>query len=132
MGRGLVEPADDMRDTNPPTSEELLNALVKDLVDHHFDVNHLIRTIMESATYQTASEPKRENADDDQYSSHYLIRRLPAEVLLDALSQVTQVPDKFEGYPLGMRALQLPDTALRSYFLTAFGRPPRAQPSASG
>ncbi len=127
MGRGLVEPPDDMRNTNPPTNEELLNALVKDFVGHGFDVNHLIRTIMNSATYQSSSEPNPYNVQDEKYYSHYLIRRLPAEVLLDALSQVTAVPEKFEGYPLGMRALQLPDTAVRDYFLTAFGRPPRAQ-----
>jgi Protein of unknown function (DUF1553)/Protein of unknown function (DUF1549)/Bacterial Ig-like domain (group 2) len=127
MGRGLIEPVDDLRDTNPATNDELLNALVKDFVEHNFDVDHLIRTIMQSATYQTSSKPLKENADDDKYGSHYLIRRLPAEVLLDAYSQVTQVPEKFEGYPAGMRGLQLPDTAVESYFLTAFGRPVRQQ-----
>jgi hypothetical protein len=127
MGRGLIEPVDDLRDTNPATNDELLNALVKDFVEHNFDVDYLIRTIMQSATYQTSSKPLKENADDDKYGSHYLIRRLPAEVLLDAYSQVTQVPEKFEGYPAGMRGLQLPDTAVESYFLTAFGRPVRQQ-----
>jgi hypothetical protein len=127
MGRGLIEPVDDLRDTNPATNDELLNALVKDFVEHNFDVDHLIRTIMQSATYQTSSKPLNENADDDKYGSHFMIRRLPAEVLLDAYSQVTQVPEKFEGYPAGMRGLQLPDTAVESYFLTAFGRPVRQQ-----
>jgi hypothetical protein len=127
MGRGLVEPVDDLRDTNPATNDELLNALVKDFVAHNFDMNYLIRTIMQSATYQTSSEPLKENADDDKYGSHYVIRRLPAEVLLDAYSQVTQVPEKFDGYPVGMRGMQLPDTAVKSYFLTAFGRPVRQQ-----
>jgi Protein of unknown function (DUF1553)/Protein of unknown function (DUF1549)/Bacterial Ig-like domain (group 2) len=127
MGRGLVEPVDDLRDTNPATNDELLDALVKDFVAHNYDVNYLIRTIMQSATYQTSSEPLKENADDDKYGSHYVIRRLPAEVLLDAYSQVTQVPEKFEGYPVGMRGMQLPDTAVKSYFLTAFGRPVRQQ-----
>ncbi len=127
MGRGLVEPPDDMRNTNPPTNEELLSALVEDFVGHHFDVNRLIRTIMSSATYQTSSEPDPRNVQDEKYYSHYLIRRLPAEVLLDALSQVTEVPEKFEGYPSGVRALELPDTAVHDYFLTAFGRPPREQ-----
>jgi hypothetical protein len=106
MGRGLIEPVDDLRDTNPATNDELLNALVKDFVAHNFDVDHLIRTIMQSATYQTSSKPLKENADDDKYGSHFLIRRLPAEVLLDAYSQVTQVPEKFEGYPAGMRGMQ--------------------------
>ena len=127
MGRGLVEPVDDLRDTNPATNDELLNALVKDFVAHNFDMNYLIRTIMRSATYQTSSEPLKENADDDKYGSHYVIRRLPAEVILDAYSQVTQVPEKFDGYPVGIRGMQLPDTAVKSYFLTAFGRPVRQQ-----
>ncbi|MGB6690171.1 MAG: DUF1549 domain-containing protein [Terracidiphilus sp.] len=127
MGRGLIEPVDDLRDTNPATNQELLNALVKDFVAHHYDVDYLIRTIMQSATYQTSSRPLKENADDDKYGSHYLIRRLPAEVLLDGYSQITQVPEKFDGYPAGMRCMQLPDTAVTSYFLTAFGRPERQQ-----
>lgn len=127
MGRGLIEPVDDLRDTNPATNEELLNALVKDFVAHNYDVDHLIRIIMQSATYQTSSRPLKENADDDKYGSHFVIRRLPAEVLLDAYSQVSQIPEKFDGYPVGMRGMQLPDTAVKSYFLTAFGRPVRQQ-----
>jgi hypothetical protein len=127
MGRGLIEPVDDLRDTNPATNDDLLNALVKDFIAHNYDVDYLIRTIMRSAAYQTSSKPLKENADDDKYGSHFVIRRLPAEVLLDAYSQVTQVPEKFEGYPVGMRGMQLPDTAVKSYFLTAFGRPARQQ-----
>jgi hypothetical protein len=127
MGRGLVEPVDDLRDTNPSTNDELLNALVKDFVAHNYDIDYMILTIMQSATYQTSSKPLKENADDDKYGSHYVIKRLPAEVLLDAYSQVTQMPEKFDGYPVGMRAMQLPDTAVKSYFLTAFGRPAREQ-----
>ncbi|HUI42301.1 MAG TPA: DUF1549 domain-containing protein [Terriglobia bacterium] len=127
MGRGLVEPVDDLRDTNPSTNDELLDALVKDFTAHNFDIDSLIRTVMQSATYQASSEPLPENAGDDKYCSHYVIKRLPAEVLLDAYSQITQVPEKFEGYPAGTRALQLPDTAVKSYFLNAFGRPAREQ-----
>lgn len=127
MGHGLVEPVDDLRDTNPATNDQLLNALVKDFQAHHFDINYIIRTIVQSATYQASSMPLKENGDDDKHCSHYLIKRLPAEVLLDAYSQVTQVPEKFEGYPVGLRALQLPDTAVKSYFLDAFGRPARQQ-----
>ena len=127
MGRGLIEPVDDLRDTNPATNEELLDALVKDFVAHHYDVDYLIRAIMQSAAYQISSKPLKENAGDDKYCSHFLIRRLPAEVLLDAYSQVTQTPEKFDGYPSGTRGLQLPDTAVKSYFLTAFGRPERQQ-----
>jgi hypothetical protein len=127
MGRGLIEPVDDLRDTNPATNDELLNALVKDFVAHGYDVDYLIRTVMRSATYQASSKPLKDNADDDKFGSHFVIRRLPAEVLLDAYSQVTQVPEEFEGYPQGMRGMQLPDTAVKSYFLTAFGRPVRQQ-----
>ncbi|WP_263351085.1 DUF1549 domain-containing protein [Acidicapsa acidisoli] len=127
MGRGLIEPVDDLRDTNPATNEELLDALVKDFIAHDYDVDYLVRTIMQSATYQTSSRPLKENVDDEKYGSHYLIKRLPAEVLLDAYSQITQVPEKFDGYPVGMRGMQLPDTAVKSYFLTAFGRPVRQQ-----
>ena len=115
-----------MRATNPATNDELLDELVKDFTAHNFDINYMIRTIMQSATYQASSEPLKENADDDKYGSHYLIKRLPAEVLLDAYSQVTQEPEKFDGYPVGTRALQLPDTAVKSYFLDAFGRPAAA------
>jgi Protein of unknown function (DUF1549)/Protein of unknown function (DUF1553)/Bacterial Ig-like domain (group 2) len=127
MGRGLIEPVDDLRATNPSTNDELLAELVKDFTAHNFDINYMIRTIMQSATYQMSSEPLKENIGDDKYGSHYLIKRLPAEVLLDAYSQVTQEPEKFKEYPVGTRALQLPDTAVKSYFLDAFGRPARQQ-----
>ncbi len=127
MGRGLVESVEDLRATNPATNDQLLSDLVKDFVAHNFDVDYLIRTIMQSATYQASSTPLKENADDDKFGSHYLIKRLPAEVLLDAYSEVTKVPENFAGYPAGTRALQLPDSAVSSYFLSAFGRPVRAQ-----
>ena len=116
-----------MRDTNPASNAELLDAMVKDFIKHSYDIDYLMDTILESATYQASSRPNDQNAQDQQYYSHYLIRRLPAEVLLDAYSQVTQEPEKFESYPPGTRALQLPDAAVRSYFLTAFGRPARQQ-----
>ena len=129
MGRGLVEAVDDLRETNPPSNEELFKALTDDFVAHGFDVRYLIRTIMNSATYQTAAEPVPGNLQDEKYYSHSIIRRLPAEVMLDAISQVLQAPTKFDGYPAGTRALQLPDTQVDSYFLTVFGRPPREQTS---
>ena len=125
MGRGLVNPVDDMRATNPASNEKLLSALTKDFVDHGFDVKYLIRTVVSSATYQLSSQTNKLNADDNKYNSHYLPRRLPAEVILDAISQATGVPEKFSGYPLGTRALQLPDAKVNSYFLTTFGRNPR-------
>ncbi len=141
LGRGLVEAEDDLRQTNPPTNAELLDALAKDFVAHGYDVKRLIRTIMNSATYQRSSAPLPENAADDRFYSHYLIRRLPAEVVLDAYSQITGVPTPFtrvqvgttggeaayNGSPLGTRALQLPDAQVVSPFLDAFGRPERIQ-----
>jgi hypothetical protein len=141
MGRGLVEAEDDLRQTNPPTNPELLDALAKDFVAHKYDVKHVIRTIMNSASYQRSSRPLLENKNDDRFYSHYLVRRLPAEVILDAYSQVTGVPTPFtqlnsaagdstsgyNGYPLGTRALQLPDSLVASRFLDAFGRPERSQ-----
>ncbi len=125
MGRGLVEAVDDMRATNPPSNEELLTALTKDFTDHGFDFKHLIRTIMSSAAYQRSSKPNETNKQDERYYSRYIIKRLPAEAMLDAISQVTGVPTEFPGYPAGMRAMQAPDSRVSSYFLTAFGKPPR-------
>ena len=125
MGRGLVEPVDDLRTTNPASHEELFQAVTQDFVSHGFDLRHLMRTILNSATYQLSSDSREANAHDERYYSHHLLRRLPAEVILDAVSQVTGVPEEFEGYPAGFRALQLPDVEVASYFLTAFGRPPR-------
>ena len=124
MGRGLVEAVDDIRDANPPSNAALFEAVTRDFVAHRFDVRHLARTIMTSTTYQLTSTPAGRNAADHKYHSHYLARRLPAEVILDAISQVTGVGEDFPGYP-GRRALQLPDAAVDSYFLSAFGRPPR-------
>jgi Protein of unknown function (DUF1549)/Protein of unknown function (DUF1553)/Bacterial Ig-like domain (group 2) len=125
MGRGIVDPVDDVRATNPASNQELLDALCKDFVDHRFDVKRLIRTIMNSAAYQLASEANATNQSDNKYYSKYIVKRLPAEVLLDAMSQVTGVPTQFGGYPGGTRALQLPDTQVKSEFLASFGRPPR-------
>jgi hypothetical protein len=142
LGRGLVEAEDDLRQTNPPSNGELFDALAKDFVAHRYDVKHLIRTIMNSATYQRSSAPLPGNKSDDRFYSHYLIRRLPAEVVLDAYSQVTGVPTVFDqialgstggvagtgAYPPGTRALQLPDALVVSEFLDSFGRPDRSQP----
>lgn len=130
MGRGLVEAVDDIRDANPPSNPALFAALTRDFVDHRYDVKHLIRTIMNSTTYQLTSTPTATNAADLKYNSHYVARRLPAEVILDAISQVTGVRENFPGHP-GRRALQLPDASVDSYFLTAFGRPPRVTPADS-
>ncbi|HWC97952.1 MAG TPA: DUF1553 domain-containing protein [Candidatus Sulfopaludibacter sp.] len=125
MGRGLVDPVDDVRAANPASNEELFSALSKDFVDHGYDVQRLIRTIMNSSTYQLSSEANATNQADNTFYSKHIIRRLPAEVILDAMSQVTGSPTAFSGYPAGTRALQLPDTQVKSDFLTSFGRPPR-------
>src|SRR5579872_56766 len=125
MGRGLVNPVDDVRATNPASNEELLSALTKDFIKHSYDVDYLIRTIMDSSVYQLSSEANATNQYDNIFYSKYIIKRLPAEVILDAYSQVTGVATPFSSYPAGTRALQLPDTQVKSEFLTVFGRPAR-------
>ena len=125
MGRGLINPVDDVRATNPASNEELLSALTRDFVKHAFDTRYLIRTIMNSSVYQLSSAANATNQDDNIFYSKYIIKRLPAEVILDAYSQVTGIPTQFAGYPVGIRALQLPDTQVKSEFLTIFGRPAR-------
>lgn len=141
LGRGLVEAEDDLRQTNPASNEELFDALAQDFITHSYELKHLMRTIMNSAAYQRSAAPLPGNKTDDRYYARYLIRRLPAEVVLDAYSAITQVPTAFTkvqvgssggsaatvDYPLGTRALQLPDTQLVSQFLDAFGRPERGQ-----
>jgi hypothetical protein len=125
MGRGLVEAVDDMRATNPPSNEELLTALTRDFTDHGFDTKRLIRTIMNSAAYQRSSTPNETNGEDERFYSRYVLRRLPAEVLLDAVAQVTGVATPFPNVAPGTRAIQVPDAKNNPYFLTVFGKPPR-------
>ncbi len=124
-GRGLVEPVDDLRDTNPPSNPELLEALAKSLADQQFDLKKLIVTITMSQTYQRASHPNVTNELDEQNYSRALLKRIDAEVLLDAVCQVTGVGEKFEGVPHGYRAIQLWDSEVDHYFLKLFGRPAR-------
>jgi Protein of unknown function (DUF1549)/Protein of unknown function (DUF1553) len=124
-GVGLVEPIDDLRASNPPTNPALFKALVEEFVKSKFDRRHLIRVILQSRTYQLSSIPTKSNLTDTRFHSHAYARRLPAEVLLDALSQSTGVPEKFDGYPLGLRAVQVPDTTVKSYFLGLFGKSER-------
>lgn len=123
FGRGLVDPEDDMRVTNPASNPELLDRLAKDFIDHKFDLKHLVRTICNSQTYQFNAEPNEWNRDDKQNFSRFYPRRLNAEVLLDAIDQVTGSPTNFGPIPAGTRAVQLPDNGFNSYFLTVFGRP---------
>ncbi len=125
MGRGLVHPIDDVRATNPASNEELFAAVCDDFVKHGYDIKHLIRTVMNSSIYQLSSESNATNQRDEVFYSRYIVKRLPAEVLLDAMSQVTGVPSAFAGYPTGTKAMQLPDVRVQSQFLAAFGRPER-------
>ena len=135
FGVGLVEQVDDMRTSNPASNEELLAAAAKYLVEQKFDLKALMRTILQSEAYQRRSETLPENAGDQRQYSRYFPRRLMAEVLLDAVSQATDVPTEFnkivflgsdvrdtKDYPKGTRAIQLHDSAVQSYFLQTFGR----------
>jgi hypothetical protein len=125
MGKGIVDPVDDFRDSNPPSNDELLDALAKDFAAKKYDVKNLIRTIMNSRTYQLSAQPNDTNRDDGKYFSHAVTKLLSAEQLLDALCDVTAVPEKFAGLPLGTRAIQLPDGEVNHPFLKTFGQPAR-------
>jgi hypothetical protein len=136
---GLVESVDDLRMTNPSSNEKLLSAAAGFLVKKQFDLKALMREILQSETYQRSSIARPENQDDTRFYARYYPRRLMAEVMLDAVSQVTAVPTTFRmdrrnankglgnSYPMGYRALQLPDSNTVSYFLASFGRPDRVQ-----
>lgn len=125
FGRGLVEPEDDVRDTNPPSNPELLAALEKHFVASGFDLKELVRVITRSTAYQLSAAPNAHNAGDRQNYSHFLPRRLPAEVLLDALDQLAGTRTDFANLPPGTRAVALPDNSYnaQSPFLRVFGRP---------
>ncbi len=126
LGRGIVEPVDDVRLTNPPTNPELLDALAKHFVESGFDMHQLIRTITASRTYQLSATPNELNESDEQNYSRALLKRMGAEVRLDMICQVTGIPEKFDGVPHGSRAVQLWDSQVSHYFLKLFGRPIRA------
>lgn len=125
MGRGLVEQIDDMRDTNPPTNPELLDALAQDFVKNGYDVKRLLRSIMNSRLFQLDSNPPQPSAPDRLHYSHYLVKRVPAEPLLDAIDSATGVATKFVGVPMGTRAIELPDANYDNYLLKTFGKPER-------
>ena len=139
LGVGLVEAVDDLRVTNPSSNEKLLSAAAKFLADQRFDLKSLMRAILQSETYQRSSQTIAGNEADTRFYSHYFARRLTAEVILDAASQVTGVPTEFRqdlrnanrgvgpAYPAGLRAMQLPDANIASYFLKTFGHPDRIQ-----
>lgn len=126
FGRGLVEPIDDIRETNPATNEPLMNALSRHMVEVGFDLRTFTKTLLKSRVYQLSSESNDSNRDDKQNFSHATYKAIPAEVLLDAISQATGVPEKFNGWPEGCRAIQIWDNRMPSYFFRIFGRPVRA------
>ena len=126
FGRGLIEPIDDIRQTNPATNPALLDALASHMRDVKYDLKAFTRTLLNSRVYQLSSAALPSNIDDQQNFSHFIQKSQPAEVLLDAISQSTGVPEDFNGWPEGYRAIQIWDNHMPSYFFRIFGRPVRA------
>ncbi len=132
FGRGIVDPVDDVRISNPPSNRELLEELGKRLAESDFDARKLIRDICLSKTYQLAATPNETNRDDDSQFSHQRLRRLRADVILDALAQITETPSNFNEMPRGLRAMQLYEGGYRAnYFLKTFGAAVRDSVNAS-
>jgi len=127
MGKGLVNPIDDLRETNPPSNPELLDAMADTFVKSGFDLKQLLRLILTSKTYQLSAMPTPDNRLDTTFFTHYTLKRLTAEQLLDAINLATGTFEKFPLQPAGTRAIALPDTTYNSYFLDTFGRPLRVQ-----
>jgi hypothetical protein len=125
FGKGIVEPVDDIRVSNPASNPELFQALGKKLVEYKYDFRQLVRDICASSTYQRTATRNASNELDERNFAHANVRRIPAEQLLDCISQVTGVSDKFQGLPLGARAVEIANGATSNYFLTTFGRAPR-------
>jgi hypothetical protein len=125
MGRGIVDPVDDFRDSNPPSNIPLLDALAQDFAAHRFDLRHLVGTIMKSSTYQLSSAPNPLNESDEKYFSRALTPRLTAEQMLEAIGGVTGAPEEFPGYKPGTRVTQVVPTWQPHPFLRLFGQPPR-------
>ncbi len=125
MGRGIVEPVDDSRISNPPSNPELMDALAAKLIEYNYDLRRIVRDVCNSATYQRTTRPNESNALDERNFAKATIRRMRAEVMLDCISQVTETKDKYKGLPLGARAVEIADGKTSSYFLTTFGRSDR-------
>ena len=125
FGKGIVHPVDDVRVSNPPVNPQLLDELARRLVEYDFQLKPLVRDICNSRTYQLSAAPNESNIADDRNFSHASLRRVPAPVLLDAVSQVTDTTDKFKDVPAGTRAVQIPDGATSNYFMVTFGRAAR-------
>src|SRR4030095_12466626 len=131
MGRGIVGPVYDFRVTNPPSHPELLERLAADFVELTFDVQKLMKRIILSRTYQLSAKPNATNGDDRTAYSHYILRRLSAEQMADAIAQATGVPERYSFFHPGKRAIQLPDPIVDSYFLTVFDRSTRENATCS-
>ena len=125
LGRGIIEPVDDVRISNPPANPELLDELAKRFTEYNYDFKKLVADICKSRTYQLSSQPNETNKLDTKNYTRAGIRRIRAEVLLDTISQVTETKNKFQGLPLGARAVQIADGNVNTYFLTTFGRAKR-------
>ncbi len=125
LGRGIVEPADDLRISNPPANDALLDALADHLIEYDYDLRRIVRDICLSQAYQRSTVTNESNATDQINFSHAHVRRIRAESLLDSISAVTRTKNKFAGLPLGARAVQIPDGNTSDYFLTTFGRAKR-------
>lgn len=128
LGRGIIDPVDDIRSSNPPSNPALLAALSEDFIAHGMDLKHLLRTIARSHTYQRSFQSNKWNEDDAENYSHFLPRRLTAEQLFDAIMVSSGSPVTLPGVPAGFRATQLPDPNIQIGFLDMFGRPPREIP----
>lgn len=124
--RGIIDPVDDLRSTNPPINPELLDALTREFTEHNFDARHLMRLIVTSRAYQRSSVANKSNEHDDNFS-RFVPRRVAAESLLDSLVQATGMPESFPGAPAGFTARQLPDANVQSEFLRLFGKPQRME-----
>jgi len=128
MGKGIIDPVDDVRISNPPINPELLDALGQKFMDYQYDFKKLVRDICNSRTYQLSTRANESNALDDRNFARASIRRMRAEVLLDCINQVTDSADKFQGLPRGARAVEIADGNVNNYFLTTFGRATRTTP----
>jgi hypothetical protein len=128
MGKGIIDPVDDVRISNPAINPELLDALGQKFMDYRYDFKKLVRDICASRTYQLSTRANESNALDDRNFAHAQIRRMRAEVLLDCIDQVTETADKFQGLPRGARAVEIADGSVNNYFLTTFGRATRTTP----
>ncbi|MBI5395177.1 MAG: DUF1549 domain-containing protein [Verrucomicrobia bacterium] len=125
LGKGIVDPVDDVRISNPPSNPELLDALAEKLTSYNYDLRKVVRDICTSRTYQLSSVPNATNAEDTRNFAKAGVRRMRAEVLLDVINQITETKEKFRGLPLGARAVEIADGKTTTYFLTTFGRATR-------